>query len=52
MEASQNEGGRDGSKGKAEGRLHPYNNMTLLASAEPLYVPVTQVASLCFFLLR
>ncbi|XP_038160458.1 rab3 GTPase-activating protein catalytic subunit [Cyprinodon tularosa] len=42
MEASQNEGGRDGSKGKAEGRLHPYNNMTLLASAEPLYVPVTQ----------
>lgn len=37
-------------EGRAEGRLHPYNNMTLLNSAEPLYVPVTQVrvtASLC-----
>uniref|UniRef100_A0A3Q3AZ99 Rab3 GTPase-activating protein catalytic subunit n=1 Tax=Kryptolebias marmoratus TaxID=37003 RepID=A0A3Q3AZ99_KRYMA len=42
MEASQSEGGKEGGKGKAEGRLHPYNNMTLLNSAEPLYVPVTQ----------
>uniref|UniRef100_A0A3P9D3S5 Rab3 GTPase-activating protein catalytic subunit n=1 Tax=Maylandia zebra TaxID=106582 RepID=A0A3P9D3S5_9CICH len=25
-------------EGRAEGRLHPYNNMTLLNSAEPLYV--------------
>uniref|UniRef100_A0A8C3A0T1 Rab3 GTPase-activating protein catalytic subunit n=1 Tax=Cyclopterus lumpus TaxID=8103 RepID=A0A8C3A0T1_CYCLU len=33
---------KDGSKSKAEGRLHPYNNMTLLNSTEPLYVPVTQ----------
>lgn len=37
------EGNEDGSKNKAEGRLHPYNNMTLLNSTEPLYVPVTQV---------
>uniref|UniRef100_A0A3P9DU40 Rab3 GTPase-activating protein catalytic subunit n=1 Tax=Maylandia zebra TaxID=106582 RepID=A0A3P9DU40_9CICH len=29
-------------EGRAEGRLHPHNNMTLLNSAEPLYVPVTQ----------
>ncbi|KAM4525060.1 rab3 GTPase-activating protein catalytic subunit isoform 1-T1 [Odontesthes bonariensis] len=36
------EGVKDNSKGKAEGRLHPYNNLTLLNSAEPLYVPVTQ----------
>ncbi|XP_013865900.1 rab3 GTPase-activating protein catalytic subunit [Austrofundulus limnaeus] len=36
------EGGNNGGKGKAEGRLHPYNNMTLLNSTEPLYVPVTQ----------
>ncbi|KAM6898865.1 rab3 GTPase-activating protein catalytic subunit isoform 1-T2 [Lycodopsis pacificus] len=33
---------KDGSKSKAEGRLHPYNNVTLLNSTEPLYVPVTQ----------
>uniref|UniRef100_A0A8C9YBA7 Rab3 GTPase-activating protein catalytic subunit n=1 Tax=Sander lucioperca TaxID=283035 RepID=A0A8C9YBA7_SANLU len=33
---------KHGSKSKAEGRLHPYNNMTLLNSTEPLYVPVTQ----------
>lgn len=30
-------------KCKAEGRLHIYNNMTLLNSVEPLFVPVTQV---------
>ncbi|XP_041671566.1 rab3 GTPase-activating protein catalytic subunit isoform X2 [Cheilinus undulatus] len=41
-ETSQTEGEKDGSKTKAEGRLHPYNNMTLLNSAEPLYVPITQ----------
>ncbi|XP_034717220.1 rab3 GTPase-activating protein catalytic subunit isoform X2 [Etheostoma cragini] len=33
---------KHGGKSKAEGRLHPYNNMTLLNSTEPLYVPVTQ----------
>ncbi|XP_026032610.1 rab3 GTPase-activating protein catalytic subunit-like [Astatotilapia calliptera] len=32
-------------EGRAEGRLHPHNNMTLLNSAEPLYVPVTQAAN-------
>nr|XP_020464557.1 rab3 GTPase-activating protein catalytic subunit isoform X2 [Monopterus albus] len=42
IEAPQRDGERDGSKDKAEGRLHPYNNMTLLNSTEPLYVPVTQ----------
>uniref|UniRef100_A0A3B4Z658 Rab3 GTPase-activating protein catalytic subunit n=1 Tax=Stegastes partitus TaxID=144197 RepID=A0A3B4Z658_9TELE len=42
IEAPQTEGGKDVSKGKAEGRLHPHNNMTLLNSTEPLYVPVTQ----------
>ncbi|XP_063337894.1 rab3 GTPase-activating protein catalytic subunit isoform X1 [Pelmatolapia mariae] len=41
-EATQTEERREGSKSRAEGRLHPYNNMTLLNSAEPLYVPVTQ----------
>uniref|UniRef100_UPI0037E8220F rab3 GTPase-activating protein catalytic subunit isoform X2 n=1 Tax=Semicossyphus pulcher TaxID=241346 RepID=UPI0037E8220F len=41
-EASHTEGEKDGSKSKAEGRLHPCNNMTLLNSAEPLYVPITQ----------
>lgn len=40
------EGGKDGGKGRAEGRLHPYNNMTLLNSTEPLYVPITQVEHL------
>lgn len=34
---------KDGSKSRAEGRLHPFNNTTLLHCAEPLYVPVTQV---------
>lgn len=29
---------------RAEGRLQPCNNMTLLHRAEPLYVPVTQVS--------
>lgn len=43
-DAPQAEGDKDGSKTKAEGRLHPYNNMTLLNSTEPLYVPVTQVS--------
>lgn len=36
----------DGGKPKADGRLHPYNNLTLLKSREPLYVPVTQVPEL------
>lgn len=39
---------KDGSKSKAEGRLHPYNNMTLLNSPEPLYVPITQVSMSLF----
>lgn len=43
MEAPQTE---EGSKRKAEGRLHQHNSMTLLNSSEPLYVPVTQV-SIC-----
>ncbi|XP_037319315.2 rab3 GTPase-activating protein catalytic subunit isoform X1 [Pungitius pungitius] len=33
---------KDGSKSRAEGRLHPFNNTTLLKCTEPLYVPVTQ----------
>ncbi|XP_020495580.2 rab3 GTPase-activating protein catalytic subunit isoform X1 [Labrus bergylta] len=41
-EFSHTEGEKDGSKNKAEGRLHPYNNTTLLKSTEPLYVPITQ----------
>ncbi|KAM8729886.1 rab3 GTPase-activating protein catalytic subunit isoform 2-T2 [Acanthopagrus schlegelii] len=41
-EVPHTEGNEGGSKNKAEGRLHPYNNMTLLNSTEPLYVPVTQ----------
>lgn len=44
IEGPQTEGEKDGSKMKAEGRLHPYNNMKLLNSDEPLYVPVTQVS--------
>lgn len=32
-----------GRKSKAEGRLHRHQDMTLLNSEEPLYVPVTQV---------
>lgn len=43
MEAPHTEEDMNGSQSKAEGRLHPYNNMTLLNSEEPLYVPVTQV---------
>lgn len=41
-EAPPTEGGRDVGK-KAEGRLHPFNNTSLLNAAELLYVPVTQV---------
>uniref|UniRef100_A0A3B4XWG2 Rab3 GTPase-activating protein catalytic subunit n=1 Tax=Seriola lalandi dorsalis TaxID=1841481 RepID=A0A3B4XWG2_SERLL len=41
-DAPHAEGEKEGSKSKAEGRLHPYNSMTLLNSTEPLYVPVTQ----------
>lgn len=41
MEAPQTE---EGSRRKAEGRLHQHNSMTLLNSPEPLYVPVTQVS--------
>lgn len=47
----ETEEGQEGSKSKAEGRLHPYNNMTLLNSAEPLYVPVTQVRATEIFVL-
>lgn len=43
MEAPHTHGGEDDSKIKAEGRMHPYNNMVLLNSTELLYVPVTQV---------
>ncbi|KAM6897052.1 rab3 GTPase-activating protein catalytic subunit [Xenentodon cancila] len=32
----------DSGRTKAEGRLQPYNNLMLLNSGEPLYVPVTQ----------
>lgn len=42
-------------EGRAEGRLHPYSNMTLLNSAELLYVPVTQVRvkhSTCCYLFQ
>uniref|UniRef100_A0A8D3B901 Rab3 GTPase-activating protein catalytic subunit n=1 Tax=Scophthalmus maximus TaxID=52904 RepID=A0A8D3B901_SCOMX len=42
VEAPHTEGEKDGSKSKAEGRLHPFNNMTLLNSTDLLYVPVTQ----------
>lgn len=50
MEAPHTYGGKDDSKIKAEGRMHPHNNMVLLNSAEFLYVPVTQVRiSLGFF---
>lgn len=43
---------KDGNKSKAEGRLHPYNNMTLLNSPEPLYVPITQVSMSLFLSFR
>ncbi|XP_070847256.1 rab3 GTPase-activating protein catalytic subunit isoform X1 [Chaetodon trifascialis] len=42
IEAPHTEGEKDDNKSKAEGRLHAYNDMTLLNSIEPLYVPVTQ----------
>ncbi|KAF3854074.1 hypothetical protein F7725_014762 [Dissostichus mawsoni] len=41
-EAPHAEGDKEGSKVKAEGRLHPQGNMTLLNSTELLYIPVTQ----------
>ncbi|KAK2910702.1 hypothetical protein Q8A73_008417 [Channa argus] len=41
-EASHIDEENRGSKSKAEGRLHPLRKLTLLNSAEPLYVPVTQ----------
>ena len=34
---------REASRSRAEGRLHPHGNMTLIYSQEPLYIPVTQV---------
>lgn len=43
MEAPRPEGEGDVSKKKAEGRMQPYNNITLLHSTELLYVPLTQV---------
>ncbi|XP_062269956.1 rab3 GTPase-activating protein catalytic subunit isoform X1 [Platichthys flesus] len=42
VEAPYTEKKKDGSKSKAEGRLHPFNNMTLLNSPDPLYIPLTQ----------
>ncbi|XP_051938960.1 rab3 GTPase-activating protein catalytic subunit [Hippocampus zosterae] len=33
---------KDGSKTRAEGRMHPCNGMTLLNSSELLFIPVTQ----------
>nr|XP_061799403.1 rab3 GTPase-activating protein catalytic subunit-like [Nerophis lumbriciformis] len=33
---------KDSSKTRPEGRMHPYNNMTLLNSSELLFIPVTQ----------
>ncbi|XP_037136517.1 rab3 GTPase-activating protein catalytic subunit isoform X5 [Syngnathus acus] len=33
---------KDGSKTRAEGRMHPCNNMTLLNSSDLLFIPVTQ----------
>nr|XP_046232614.1 rab3 GTPase-activating protein catalytic subunit isoform X1 [Scatophagus argus] len=42
IETPHTEGEKEGCKIKAEGRLHPCNNMTLLNSPEPLYIPVTQ----------
>ncbi|XP_046902432.1 rab3 GTPase-activating protein catalytic subunit isoform X1 [Hypomesus transpacificus] len=33
---------REASRSRAEGRLHPHGNMTLIYSQEPLYIPVTQ----------
>ncbi|XP_068161266.1 rab3 GTPase-activating protein catalytic subunit [Antennarius striatus] len=42
MEAPNPGREKDSIKNKAEGRLHPHNNLTLLNSSEPLYIPVTQ----------
>ncbi|XP_060949592.1 rab3 GTPase-activating protein catalytic subunit-like [Limanda limanda] len=42
VEAPYTENKKDGSKSNAEGRLHPFKNMTLLNSQDPIYVPVTQ----------
>uniref|UniRef100_A0A673ALI7 Rab3 GTPase-activating protein catalytic subunit n=1 Tax=Sphaeramia orbicularis TaxID=375764 RepID=A0A673ALI7_9TELE len=42
MDGSHTEGEKNGSKTKPDGRLHPSNNMTLLNSTEPLYIPITQ----------
>nr|XP_057938705.1 rab3 GTPase-activating protein catalytic subunit [Doryrhamphus excisus] len=33
---------KHGSKTRAEGRMHPYNNMSLINSSELLFIPVTQ----------
>lgn len=43
MEALSTGEEKGGRRGKAEGRLHRHQDMTLLNSDEPLYVPVTQV---------
>lgn len=48
IEAPPTDEEKDGNKSKAEGRLHPFNNMTLLNSPEPLYVPITQVSMSLF----
>lgn len=45
IEAPPTDEQQDASKSKAEGRMQPYNNMTLLRSPELLYVPVTQVST-------
>lgn len=42
MDGSHAEGEKNSGKSKPDGRLHHYNNMTLLHSSEPLYVPITQ----------
>lgn len=42
---------KDGSKTRAEGRMHPCNNMTLLNSSELLFIPVTQVNFFAAYLL-
>ncbi|XP_068610477.1 rab3 GTPase-activating protein catalytic subunit [Brachionichthys hirsutus] len=42
MEAPKPGGEKGAIKSKAEGRLHPHSNLTLLNSAAPLFVPVTQ----------
>lgn len=52
IEAPPTDEEKEGNKSKAEGRLHPYNNMTLLNSTEPLYVPITQVNMSLFLSFR